>query len=264
MTDAVTMLSERPVAGDIPRFELAEWAERFGVVAGITARGEGTERGFDLGLWTDAPAGDVMGRWRQFRTSIPGFDGVVLGTQVHRTAVVWHDRVTGWVQLEAVDGHATATPGVLLTVTVADCIPVYLVAPEQRVIALLHAGWRGTAGNILDQALTLLEARAGIHPADLVMHCGVGICGNCYEVGPEVLEAVGLRGDDRGPWHVDLRERLAEQGEAAGIREITLSSWCTAHHRPLFYSHRASGGRDGRMVAYLGMSLPVDGASGQR
>jgi copper oxidase (laccase) domain-containing protein len=52
---------------------------------------------------------------------------------------------------------------------------------------------------------------------------------------------------------VDLRERLVEQGEAAGISEISVSSWCSAHHRPLFYSHRASKGSDGRMVAYLGM-----------
>ncbi len=257
MTEAV-VLQEQAVPGSVPRFRLAEWEERFGVRAGITGRGDGPGRGFDLGLWTDAPAGEVMGRWRQFRAAMPGFSGVVLGTQVHGTGVVWHDRADGWVQLEGVDGHATATPGILLTITVADCIPVYLLAPEQRVIALLHAGWRGTAGGILDGALELLERQAKVLPADLVMHCGVGICGGCYEVGPEVLEAVGLRGDDRGPWHVDLRERLVEQGVAAGIPEITVSGWCPAHHRELFYSHRASGGSDGRMVAYLGLPLAID------
>jgi YfiH family protein len=182
----------------------------------------------------------------------------VLGTQVHKTDVVWHDRLTGWVQLEGGDGHATATPGLLLTVTVADFIPVYLVAPAKQAIALLHAGWRGTAGGILARGLEVLKLRAGIAPGDLVMHCGVGICGSCYEVGPEVLEALALRGDDRGPWHVDLRERLAEQAEAAGIAEVSMSSWCSAHHRPLFYSHRASHGADGRMVAYLGMPSGVD------
>jgi copper oxidase (laccase) domain-containing protein len=53
---------------------------------------------------------------------------------------------------------------------------------------------------------------------------------------------------------VGLRERLAEQAEDAGIAEVTMSSWCSAHHRPLFYSHRASRGADGRMVAYLGLN----------
>ncbi|HEX6992310.1 MAG TPA: polyphenol oxidase family protein [Gemmatimonadales bacterium] len=258
MPEAAAVLSEQARPGEVPRFELEEWADRFGVTAGITARGDGPGRGFDLGLWTDAPAGEVMSRWRAFRTAIPGFSGVVLGTQVHRTDVVWHHRLTGWVQLEGVDGHATATPGLLLTVTVADCIPVCLVAPEKRAIALLHAGWRGTAGGILARGLEVLKLHSGAEPGDLVMHCGVGICGSCYEVGPEVLEALGLRGDDRGPWHVDLRERLAEQGEAAGIAEVSMSSWCSAHHRPLFYSHRASHGADGRMVAYLGMPSGVD------
>jgi YfiH family protein len=264
MPDAVAVLSEQARPGDVPRFELDEWAERFGVTAGITARGDGPGRGFDLGLWTDAPAGEVMGRWRAFRSAIPGFSGVVLGTQVHRTDVVWHDHLTGWVQLEGVDGHATATPGLLLTVTVADCIPVYLVAPEKRVVALLHAGWRGTAAGILSRGLEVLKEHAGIEPGDLVMHSGVGICGACYEVGPEVLEALNLRGDDRGPWHVDLRERLAEQAEDAGIAEVTVSSWCSAHHRPLFYSHRASKGSDGRMVAYLGIPQSVDEAGPAR
>lgn len=258
------ILTEQALPGDVPRFELEEWASRYGVTAGITARGDGPGRGFDLGLWTDAPAGGVMERWRKFRSTIPGFSAVVLGTQVHGSEVVWHDRATGWVQLEGVDGNATATAGLLLTVTVADCIPVYLVAPAKRVVALLHAGWRGTAAGILGSALRLLQEHASVAPTDLVMHCGVGICGNCYEVGPEVLEAVGLRGDDRGPWHVDLRERLVEQAMAQGIADISSSSWCTAHHHPLFYSHRASSGSAGRMVAYLGIPAGVDEVAARR
>jgi copper oxidase (laccase) domain-containing protein len=136
---------------------------------------------------------------------------------------------------------------------VADCVPVYLAAPAVRAVGLLHAGWRGSAAGILERGVRLLTSRAGCTPGDIVMHCGVGICGDCYEVGPEVLEGFGLRGDGRGPWRLDLRERLTDQGAALGIREISSSSWCSAHHRPLFYSHRASGGSDGRMVAYIGI-----------
>lgn len=243
---------EQALPGLVPRFALDEWRERYGVVAGITARGDGPGRGFDLGLWTDAPVGDVMSRWRAFRAAEPGFTAVVLGNQVHRTEISWHERAEGWLQVDGVDGHATATPGVLLTVTVADCIPVYLLAPSAPAIALLHAGWRGAAAGILERGVRLLAARAGCAPADMVMHCGIGICGECYQVGPEVLEAFALRGDGRGPWQLDIRERLAEQAGALGIGEVSRSTWCTAHHRPLFYSHRASGGSDGRMVAYLG------------
>lgn len=246
-------LREQAATGPVPRFLLDDWRERYGIVAGITGRGDAGDRGFDLGLWTDAAVGDVMGRWRQFRSAEPGFPAVVLGTQVHGREVAWHDRVSGWLQVDGVDGHATASPGLLLAVTLADCIPIYLAAPKQRALALLHSGWRGTAAGILERGAELLCERAGAGPADLVMHCGVGICGECYEVGPEVLEGVGLRGDGRGPWMLDLRERLADRASRLGIGEITTSTWCSAHHRPLFYSHRASGGTDGRMVAYLGM-----------
>ena len=246
-------LREEEIGGAVPRYEVPGWRDRFGVVAGITSRGTDTGRGFDLGLWTDAPAGEVMTRWRAFRQAEPGFAGVVMGNQVHAAAVVWHERTAGWLQLEGVDGHATAVPGLLLTVTVADCIPVYLVDPQCRAVALLHAGWRGTAAGILEAGVGLLAARAGTNPANLVMHVGVGICGACYEVGSEVMAGVGLPADGPGPWHVDLRERLTEQGRALGIAAISRSDWCSAHDRPRFYSHRASKGADGRMVAYLGL-----------
>jgi copper oxidase (laccase) domain-containing protein len=59
-----------------------------------------------------------------------------------------------------------------------------------------------------------------------------------------------MEGD--GPWHVDLREVLAEQGRRLGISEITVSDWCSAHDADRFYSHRRSRGADGRMAAYLG------------
>ncbi len=248
------------MAGDVPRFELAGWRQRFGVVAGVTARGPGSERGFDLGLWGDAPVGEVMTRWRAFRSAEPGFGAVVLSHQVHRAAVGWHGQVKGWLQVEGLDGHATDSAGTLLTVTIADCIPVYLIDPVHRAVALLHAGWRGTAAGILAAGLRALSAEAGTRSADVVMHAGVGICGRCYEVGREVVTGVGLTPDRAGPWHVDLRERLLGQAHALGIGEATRSDWCTAHDRPTFYSHRASGGTDGRMVAYLGYPSPEGSA----
>jgi YfiH family protein len=246
-------IRELPVPGPVPRFEIPGWRDRFGVVAGVTGRGPGLPGGFDLGLWTRSPVGEVMSRWRAFRAVEPGFEAVILGHQVHRTEVLWHELARGWVQLDGVDGHATATPGLLLTVTVADCIPVYLFDPVERAIALLHSGWRGTAGGILREGLQTLAEAVGSKPENVVMHCGIGICGECYEVGAEVMEGCGLRADGAGPWHVDLRAVLAEQGRTLGLGSISTSQWCSGHDRSEFFSHRASGGRDGRMVAYLGM-----------
>lgn len=245
-------MTEEPVAGAPPRFELRRWHEQLGVVAGITGRGSEAGRGFDLGLWSEAPVGEVMSRWRLLRSALPGFTTVALGNQVHGTAVRTAGPAGGWLQVEGVDGWVTTSPGVLLTVTVADCIPVYLVAPG-RAVALLHAGWRGTAAGILARGVEALIAASDAPASEIVAHCGVGICGNCYEVGPEVMAGCGAPATGEGPWHLDLREVLARQAEALGLRMVTCSRHCSAHGRPTFYSHRASRGADGRMVAYLGM-----------
>lgn len=249
-----SVLRERPASFGVPRFELAEWQERFGLIAGITGRGDQPGLGFDLAFRPGEATEPTRARWEELRTAAAGFPGIVRGAQVHGTRVEWHQQAAdGWITVESTDGHATTEKGVMLAVSVADCIPIYLVAPSAGAIALLHSGWRGTAGGILEQGVSRLRERSGAAPKDIVMHCGVGICGECYEVGSEVLEAFGLRGDGRGPWKLDLRERLVEQGEQLGIREITTSAWCSAHHRPLFHSHRASRGSDGRMAAYLGI-----------
>jgi YfiH family protein len=245
-------LTEELVAERPARFELTRWRTELGLVAGITARGSEGERGFDLGLWSEAPVGEVMSRWRLFRSAMAGFSTVVLGNQVHGTEVRTVDGAGGWLQIEGVDGWVTTARGVLLTVTVADCIPVYLVVPG-RGVALLHAGWRGTAGGILERGAMTLATAARVDLADMIMHCGIGICGECYEVGSEVMAGCGLPVDGAGPWQVDLRGVLAEQAGTLGIRAVTRSARCSAHERPIFYSHRASRGADGRMVAYLGM-----------
>jgi len=244
---------EEPVAdAAVPRLELRTWAARYGVVAGITTRGHG----FNLGLFSDENIGQVMTRWRAFRTALASrFPAVVLSHQVHGTTTVWHDRrADGWLILDDVDGHATALEGVLAMVTVADCIPVYLAVPDKGAVALLHGGWRGIVAGILERGVELLKRRAFARAADIVMHCGVGICGECYEVGPEVATRFSGK-PETSQQRLDLRAVLARQARELGISAVTCSTWCSAHDRTSFFSHRASGGRDGRMVAYLGRPL---------
>lgn len=249
-------VAEAPIADQaVPRLELTEWAERYGLVAGITTRGAADP--FNLGLWGDEPVGQVMTRWRAFHAAFAEhFPAVILSHQVHGTGVAWHAPLGGgWHILEGLDGHATAAAGHLLTVTVADCIPVYLAVPRQRVAALLHAGWRGTASGILARAADVLRREAQCALSDIVMHCGVGICGQCYEVGSEVYERVTGRPGAAGA-RLDLRAVLAEQAAQLGFGASSVSPHCTAHEPERFFSHRASGGRDGRLVAYLGYPRP--------
>ena len=249
---------EEPVAASdaVPRIELSAWKDRFGLTAGITTRGP--HRDYSLSVWSGTePVGQAMERWREFRRVFaPGFSTLVLGRQIHGREVRWQGPAAErWILLDGCDGHATREAGVLLAVSVADCVPVYLTEAQTGAIALLHAGWRGTAAGILEVAIALLERRAAIATLDIIMHCGVSICGACYEVGPEVVLALTGRRVDKSE-RLDLRAELGRRAREAGVREVTISPLCAAHDADWFHSHRASGGRAGRMIAYLGRAAP--------
>lgn len=245
------MIETQHPTAPIPVAELEEWRERYGVVAGITERGADGQ--FSLGLWVAEPAGSVQERWSAFRQWMaPRFPTVVLAHQVHSALVRWHGRQgPGWLVGDGFDGHVTGEAGILLTVTVADCVPIYLVDRRGRGLGLLHAGWKGVAGGMLEAGVKVLAERTGAAPGDLAVHFGVAICGKCYEVGPEVAWAV--RGEGAaGKTRLDLRAELVGRAERLGIGEVSSSTLCSACDAGRFFSHRGSRGDGGRMVAYLG------------
>ena len=247
---AVTLLRERPITTfGVPRYELVQWAESYGIVAGVTGR----DRGCDYGLPGGAAADLVLARWRQLGSELAaGFAGTVVSRQTHGSAIgIQEGRVEGLLVKEGLDGHVTTTSGVLLAVTVADCVPVYLVHPASGAVGLLHAGWKGVAAGIIEHGIEHICRVAAAAPGEIVIHCGVSICGGCYQVGPEVYRRVtGIPVADAT--ELDLRTNLVDRALAVGVGKATASSWCTAHDRDRFYSHRASGGGAGRMAAYIG------------
>ncbi len=222
------------------------------LVQGTTGRGEGGEGGgVDLGLFGRTPVGEALSRWRMLRVET-GMRRAVHSLQVHGREILAHDTDDpGLVITEGYDGHLTRTPGVLLTVSVADCVPISIVAPGRNGssarVVLLHGGWRGTAAGILQAGLARIGPAAGTPQ----VHLGPAICGPCYEVGPEVHEALGLTIPD-WPAPVDVRAVLARQAIEAGIppASITVSDHCTRCGDG-FFSHRA--GSAGRQVGVLGI-----------
>jgi YfiH family protein len=214
--------------------------------------GDGPGRPFDLGLFSDAsPSRDVLARWDGLRHAT-GLPEVVHAHQVHGASVRWHRAgAPGLHLLDPCDGHATTDAGILLAVTVADCVPVFMVDPRRRGVALVHAGWRGTAAGILERGVAVLAERTGSRPEDLLVHLGPAICGRCYEVGPEVFSALGLTALP-SPSLLDLRAVLALRAAAAGVpeRQITLSAHCTRCGEG-FFSHR--GGDRARQAGFLGI-----------
>lgn len=214
------------------------------LVQGITGHGE------DMSLYGNAPVGEVVGRWQRLRDEL-GCAVVIHARQVHEATVLVHDAVpAGMVVAPDADGHATARVGMLLAVSVADCVPVYLAAPDAGAIALLHGGWRGVAADILEHGISTMSRRFGIDRRQLYVHFGPAICGPCFEVGPEVPRALGLETSPL-PTHVDVRAALAHRAIACGVAadRITVSAFCTRHGDSPFFSHR--GGCAERQVAVL-------------
>jgi YfiH family protein len=146
----------------------------------------------------------------------------------------------------------TSEPGVLLAVSAADCVPIFVVDPRERMVAALHAGWRGVAAGVLERGLAAFSVR--LSRTELRVHLGPAICGSCYEVGPEVFEAVGLAAPGR-PAPIDLRAVLARRAIEHGVEpeHVTISEHCTLCTASDLFSHR--GGDRGRQVGYLGIRV---------
>jgi polyphenol oxidase len=214
-----------------------------GVRAFTTGRAAGS-----YGLHSDEPVGAVMARWSALRQAL-GDAGRRLATssQVHGRVVVVHEAGwEGWLRTPDADGHLSVVPGTAMAVTVADCVPVFIGHPTGAA-AVVHSGWRGTAAGIVAEAVALFRAR-GMAPGDLVLHAGPSICGECYEVGPDVYRQITGLGVSR-PTRVDLRSVIAAQARESGVRAISVSDACTRCDNERFYSHRC--GDAGRQLGMI-------------
>ncbi len=199
----------------------------------------------------------LPGSWALLKAQL-GYTAMVVSRQPHGAAVRVHGTEIAPRILHGFDGHVTRERGICLAVTVADCVPIYLCHPAGPSIGIFHAGWRGVAAGIVEAGVRTMEKVSG-HPADdLIMHCGVSICGSCYEVGPEVWAAVGEPEPETNK-PIDLRDVIARRAQNLGITLITVSPACTAHESRGLQSHRRQGARSGRMAAYIGIGNLVGG-----
>lgn len=234
-----TITEER--RGDVPLFVHPEWEQQMPwLVQGTTPRSAGNFSSF--GVQT---AGQLHEQWTRLRNSA-GARTSVIGRQVHGATVLMHGPLSpGLLLATDSDGHVTDAAGNLVAVTIADCVPVFVVDGERRIVAALHAGWRGTVAGIVKSCIDQIGS-------NVIVHLGPAICGDCYEVGPEVHTALGLPAPESNT-PVDLRAVLARQCVELGIdaERITTSSWCTRCGDSPFYSHRA--GHPERQVAVIGI-----------
>jgi len=185
---------------------------------------------------------------------------VVTPCQVHSTTVVRVGHAQAGQSLEDTDGLVTEEPGLALFLRFADCVPIMLFDRRLRVVALVHAGWRGTLHGIAVAAVEAMQSHYGSRTGDLWAGIGPAIGACCYEVGadlagefcrrfgPSVVAQPGL-----GRPHLDLPAANALALAETGVREIEQSGLCTACHVDEFFSHRREGGRTGRLGALIGL-----------
>jgi hypothetical protein len=226
--------------------------------------------------------GAEVGRDRSRTVGVPGDRSTSLGCKVG----VPGDRSTS-LGCKA-DGLMTAEPGILLGIQTADCIPVLVTDCQRRAVAAFHAGWRGTVNRIVETGVGRMRLEFGSRTEDLMAAIGPGIGPCCYAVGEEVFssfesqfayarelfrevyDADPVRASypmlfltQRAPGHsplgpslhLDLVEANRRQLLAAGLkpRAIKVVGGCTSCQPELFFSHRASRGHAGRMLAVIGI-----------
>jgi YfiH family protein len=187
---------------------------------------------------------------------------VVSPHQVHGTSVrVVDARDRGQVCPET-DALVTATPGVVLMLRFADCVPILLFDPIRRVVGLAHAGWRGTVAGMAGLAVQAMVNDMGCRPADILAGVGPSIGPCCYEVGQDVADAAfrAFPGADgllapcgNGRWHLDLWAANRHQLADAGVQDVQVAGICTACHTDEWFSHRAERGKTGRLGALIGL-----------
>ncbi len=156
------------------------------------------------------------------------------------------------------DAILTDRKDVLLTVSVADCLPVFLVDPKREVVGLVHAGWRGALLGIVAQTVRIAETEFGCDPRDFAILLGPAIQKCCYEIS----EGIGLlfdgdflvRVSGQRP-KLDLLSANLKQFLNCGVerRNIFASKECTCCHKEMFDSFRRDGDKAGRMIAFLGI-----------
>ena len=179
--------------------------------------------------------------------------------QVHGAALQlapWEGRPEG-------DASLALSPGLLLGIETADCLPVFLVDATKRRVAAAHAGWRGTALGVAGIALRALLDH-GSRPEDIVGTLGPSIGACCYEVGEDVVSAFGSQGrrffvpGRRARLHLDVRAANVAQLEALGLQrdQIHHVDECTSCDDDRSPSYRRDGSAAGRILGYVGFSDP--------
>ena len=210
----------------------------------------------NLGINTADTTENVIENRRRFFTAL-GTDASQLASslQIHGTNVLY---ATQPGHYEGYDALITDQPGLLVGVTVADCVPILVYDRQTHAVAAIHAGWRGTVGNIVTQTLARMQKQFGTQPTHCSAYVGTCIDECSFEVGAEVaaqFSASFVRVDTHTQRSfVNLKAANQHQLLSIGIpnAQIEVSAFSTVLHNADYFSYRKEGGQTGRMLAVIG------------
>lgn len=241
-----------------------DWSIPFpdGLVAAQSTRHGGVSEApfasLNLGLHTPDRPEHVAENRRLFCESL-GFDAAQLagGFQTHGDAV---RIVEAPGQHDGYDALVTNRRGILLSVTVADCVPILVYDPVRGAIGAAHAGWKGTVAGIAAKTLRTMQQQYGTLPQDCWVYIGTCIAQADFEVDADVADHFAAPykhwDADRNKYFVDLKQANAAPLLTMGVpaAQLSVSPYSTAADVGTFFSHRAERGQTGRMLAVIGLA----------
>jgi YfiH family protein len=163
------------------------------------------------------------------------------------------------------DGLMTSLPDTLLAIQTADCVPVMVIDPKKRVVAVFHAGWRGTAAAIVEKGVAIMVEEFQSRPDDLIAAVGPSIGPCCYTVGEELHTAFGhnfsyahelFDHDHLNLWEANRRQLLDSGIPSEQIAVVGECTGCIfeASGERKYFSHRIERGFTGRMMSVVGIA----------
>lgn len=211
--------------------------------------GKGVVAGFHSRIYDNSKRGEFLRELGLFS------DNLVMVKQVHGSEIVVAERPDPELLDTPADGLITKTPGLVLGIRTADCVPVIFWDPVQKVAGIAHGGWKGVKDGIIAQMLKIFEKSCGTKMGDLRVAIGPSIRKCCYEVGKEFLGYFPgfYRGKDAAQGHLDLvgviRSRLLKRGIPEG--QVHDTGLCTACENKKFFSYRLESQTRERILSVI-------------
>lgn len=252
---------------DITHLKVPQWGQYEGLLHGFMGRRGGKSAGPYAGLNTSYRVGDdpkvVSQNVCDVKLAAGIHDGrVVTMRQVHGDYIV---EVKDKKLKEAgeADGMITGERDIFLAVLTADCVPLLFVAPKQKLVAAVHAGWRGTLAGIADKTVRLFKSQYDVEASDLEVALGPSIGACCYEVQNDVTVPLMKKWGKlttpsifvkEGKSFVNLRRLNRDILRASGVpgNRLYPIGPCTSCSVDEFFSYRRERNETGRQMSFIG------------